>query len=571
MEPQRRRRRPRHHRGGFVRLVDLDDPAGLERAWSELSRLRAIRAADPELREVILRRCERLTPDQAAPVLAALDEVHPQCVLSAYFDVLAGDALDAAHDRPLSQTPWGGSGARPLPRDTGRRVTRVSEERVSTNGNAPESDSSQEGHRQVTLTSASSIRVRPVRWLWLDRIALGTLALLGGREGIGKSLVSYWLCALLTRGRLPGVYSGRPRSVIVAATEDSWEHTIVPRLMAAGADLERVYRVDVTTAEGFTGSLNLPSDLGSLRRLIDEVNAGLVLFDPLISRLDSRLDTHKDAEVRRALEPLVALADQCGIAMVGIIHVSKAFTNDPLTSLMASRAFAAVARAVLFVASDPQDEQARFLGQPKNNLGRSDLPSLTFSIEGVKVADTEEGPVWTGKVEWTGEDERQIAEVLRSVGEPEDVRSATEEAAAWLSDYLSQHQVVESVKAKTEGKRAGHSEATLKRVRPRIGAGVHQHGFPRRSWWAKPGMTPDEVDAWLSQWDQASGDDGPGPVGSGHGESGLFDLTGLTEPTECRSGPVGSVGSTVQAPHARCADWKGGGLRWARPLAVTGP
>src|SRR5688500_4380374 len=82
--------------------------------------------------------------------------------------------------------------------------------------------------RKVTLTAASTIKVRPVRWLWEGRLPLGGLSLLGGREGIGKSICAYTLAAEITKGRLTGAYWGKPRSVIVAATEDSWEHTINP-------------------------------------------------------------------------------------------------------------------------------------------------------------------------------------------------------------------------------------------------------------------------------------------------------------------------------------------------------
>jgi hypothetical protein len=72
-----------------MRVVDLDDITGLERAWSELERLHAIRDADPELREAILRRCEHLDAVVAAPILAALDEVHPEAVIEAHFKSLA--------------------------------------------------------------------------------------------------------------------------------------------------------------------------------------------------------------------------------------------------------------------------------------------------------------------------------------------------------------------------------------------------------------------------------------------------------------------------------------------------
>jgi hypothetical protein len=384
----------------------------------------------------------------------------------------------------------------------------------------PDDESRDYGHRRIALTPASAIQIRPVRWLWHERIALGTLALLGGREGVGKSSAAYQLSADISRGALPGCYRGEPRSVIVAATEDSWEYTIVPRLMAAGADLSRIYRLDVTTTAGFRGCLNLPSDLGGLEERIADVDAAMVLLDPLISRLDSKLDSHKDQEVRQALEPLVALADRSDVALLGLIHLNKGSSTDPLTMLMASRAFAAVARAVLFVTVDPENETVRILGQPKNNLGRVDLPSLTFTIQSAHVADTDEGPVYTGRLVWLGETERSIAEVLRSADESNDARTATQEAAAWLDDYLALHQVASSQRVKKDGKSDGHGVDALKRARQKIGAGSTSAGFPRRTYWSAPGLTPHEVDELIARSEQHSG--------SSPGESVYTALTALT-------------------------------------------
>lgn len=284
------------------------------------------------------------------------------------------------------------------------------------------------GRRTVSLKPASSFKIRPVHWLWKDRIPLGCLSLVAGREGIGKSTCAYQLAADITTGNLPGCYQEQPKAVIVAATEDSWEHTIVPRLMAAGADLDSVYQVNVTTAEGFDGTLILPSDISALGRVIDETDAALLLLDPLMSRLASDLDTHKDAQVRQALEPLTALADRHRIAVLGLIHLNKSVSSDPLTQIMASRAFAAVARAVLYVMRDPDEEAVRLLGQAKNNLGRTDLPTLTFAIEQAHVADTDEGSVFTGRVKWMGETDRTISDALADADGDPDIRTATRDA-----------------------------------------------------------------------------------------------------------------------------------------------
>jgi hypothetical protein len=341
------------------------------------------------------------------------------------------------------------------------------------------------GTRTVRLTPASDIRVRPVRWLWNERLALGSLALLGGREGIGKSILAYTWAADLTRGRLPGVYGGSPRGVIVAATEDAWEYTIVPRLMANNADLTRVYRVEVTTADGTEGSLSLPRDLADVERLARTHDATLILLDPLLSRLDAELDTHVDAEVRLALEPLVRLATATDASVLGLIHVNKTTTSDPLTMLMGSRAFVAVARTVLFVMVDPEDERRRLLGTPKNNLGRCDLPTQAFRIVGVKVADTDEGEVWTGKVEWLGEAAQTIREAIVAATVTTGDRTATQEAADWLADYLTtQGGEADSATIKAAGAAAGHSRASLLRARDRVRVVTDARGFPRRTYWA---------------------------------------------------------------------------------------
>lgn len=353
--------------------------------------------------------------------------------------------------------------------------------------------------RTISFTRASDIRPEPVHWLWEGRVALGTLALLAGREGIGKSTIAYDLAARITRGRLPGVFKGEPKSVAVVATEDSWSHTIVPRLMGADADLERVLRVDVVTSDGLEGSLSLPQDIRALARLLHQENVALVLLDPLMSRLGN-LDTHKDAEVRQALEPLVALANRSGCAMLGLIHLNKSGSNDPLSLIMGSRAFAAVARAVLFAMND-EEAGRRYLGQPKNNLGRVDLPSLEYSIQSAHVADAEDGPIITGVVSWGGEVDQSIRELMEATGEAAEAVTATAEAAVWLVDYLTTvGGTAASAKIKLEGKAAGHSESALKKARIRKRISTESSGFPRVTYWSLPATNQSGQDSRFTSW-----------------------------------------------------------------------
>jgi hypothetical protein len=347
------------------------------------------------------------------------------------------------------------------------------------------------GHRasrRLTLTAAAAIKPRRVRWLWDQRLALGTLSLLAGREGLGKSTAAYWLAARITRGELPGEYQGQPRGVLICATEDSWEHTIVPRLIAARADLNRAYRVEVINADDLHVGLSLPRDLGEVERAAGEASAALLLLDPLMSRLADSLDTHRDGDVRRALEPLVTVGDRTGMSVLGLMHHNKSGSTDPLQLVMGSKAFTAVARSVHTVIPDPDDETGarRLFGTPKNNLGRSDLPVLGFTIVGHAVP-TEEGDAWTSRIEWADEPiEGSIADAMRRAVDAGEDRGATAEATAWLADYLTvEGDRVPSAQIRQAGAREGHSNDALKRARLRLGLTIEHVGFPRRTYWCR--------------------------------------------------------------------------------------
>lgn len=255
--------------------------------------------------------------------------------------------------------------------------------------------------------------------------------------------------------------------------------------MAAGADLDKVNFADVIAPDGSIDSLSLPRDLQALEQQIVDQGIVAVWLDPLLSRLDAALDSHKDGEVRQALEPLSAMAERTGCTFNGLIHVNKGTSSDPLTTLMASRAFAAVARGVLFVMVDPQDEKTRLLGQPKSNLGRSDLPTLAFQIAGAHVADTPEGEVWTGKLHWTGESDRSIRDAIQEAAEVGGGnRTVVSEAADWLQDYLTeQGGSADSADVKRDGFKAGHGKDALQRARLKLQITTVSVGFPRRTHW----------------------------------------------------------------------------------------
>jgi hypothetical protein len=342
--------------------------------------------------------------------------------------------------------------------------------------------------RRIRLTRASTIKPRPVRWAWVDRIPTGELTLTPGHGGIGKSTFHVWAIAHLTRGTLPGVHYRQPKPCIIAASEDSWERTIVPRLMAAGADMNLVYRVDVITETDEVVSISLPRDIDGLTVEITHIGVALLSVDSVMSVLSSGLDSHKDREVRLGLEPLARLADKTGCAVLGNAHFNKSTGSDPMALIMGSAAFANVSRAALGFARDPDDEDgACVISQVKNNLGRLDLPSLRYRIDGVTI-DTDEGPTEVGKLVMLGESDRSVADILRDRGKNSaEARSDLDEAADWIEMFLTDvvgtgyAPAAEVIRA---GEAAGFHKHTLQRARKRHGIRTSKADFGGGWVWA---------------------------------------------------------------------------------------
>lgn len=314
--------------------------------------------------------------------------------------------------------------------------------------------------RRLVLTPAIDIPMRPVYWAWQDRIPCGEVTITPGFGGIGKSTWHTWTIARVTRGELPGEWFGKPRSCIIAATEDAWDKTINPRLVANGADLSRVFRVEVETQDEGAYSVSLPDDLQALEAAVIEYDIALISVDPLLGVIDGNLNTHKDAEVRQALEPLRRLADRTGCAILGNAHFNKSGGSRASSMVMGSAAFYNVPRASLAFARD-EENGCVVITQDKNNLGRNDLPSLSYEIESVEI-DTPEGPTKVGRVVMLGESDRSVNDIL-SESTSSDGAKKVDDALNWLVETLSNGPMLSS-EVKSLADEECFSLATLKRA-----------------------------------------------------------------------------------------------------------
>lgn len=369
-----------------------------------------------------------------------------------------------------------------IERDTQPRHTVSQASRVSRLP-APDESTEAELTRRVRLTPAAAIRPRPVRWAIPGRVPLGSVTLLAGREGLGKSVLAAAWTAQATLGRLGGDLTG-PVPVLIVAAEDAVEFTVVPRLMAAGANLGLVHFVTVTLPTGGETTPVLPLDGRALTQAIADTGARVLVIDPLVSVLDGRLDSHRDHSIRQALDPLNQLAAASGCAIVGLVHLGKAQAGDLNDRVLGSRAFTAAARSVVGVLPDPEDEdeRMRLIVQAKSNLGRLDLPALLYAVEGATV-DTDEGPSSIGVAMFHGERDVDLTEIMRGPVD-QDERTERDDAADWLRGYLTE-QGGEAARAdlRKAATREGLAWRTVERARSRAGVQSRRHGFPSTAVW----------------------------------------------------------------------------------------
>lgn len=328
--------------------------------------------------------------------------------------------------------------------------------------------------RSLILRPATDVRPESPRWAWASRIPLGAVTLLAGREGLGKSTVAIELGAQLTRGALPGDLQNESVGVIYASAEDSPESTIVPRLLAAGADLGRVSLLEVVThenAEQLPDALTLPDDTVNLGEVAESAGARLVVLDPLVSYLPAKVNGHRDQHVRRVLAPLARLATDIGVAIIAVIHLNKRETVDVLARVSGSVGFTAAARSVLIVGRDPDDPDGesggcRILAHPKCNVGPL-APSLLARVEPRWIESDAGETIATSGIVLLGESEHNARDLLAQPATDEE-RSARDEAADFLRAALAEGPVPAGT-VRAEAHEAGIANRTLDRAKKVVG------------------------------------------------------------------------------------------------------
>ena len=361
--------------------------------------------------------------------------------------------------------------------------------------------------RGVTLLSAAEIKPEPMRWLWPGWLARGKLHLLAGRPGTGKSTLAVSLAATVATGGVwpDGARCDSAGDVVIWSGEDDPRDTIVPRLMASGATLRRVHFVDRINADGTQRPFDPAADMPRLAEALRQIRPALLILDPIVSAVAG--DSHKSAEVRRDLQAVVDLAADLDCAVIGITHLSKGSAGrDPTERVLGSVAFAALARIVLLAAKNESQDDAppRVLVRSKSNIG-PDTGGVGYDLiqREIGTGITASAAVWCGIVDG---DARQILSKAES-GAMESEGGDLADAMGFLESLLEDGPVPVRVIQK-EASEAGHSWATIRRAKERLGIEAWRTGGIGKTgcWeWSLPKMLKESLRCSLSEGEHLSG------------------------------------------------------------------
>jgi putative DNA primase/helicase len=241
--------------------------------------------------------------------------------------------------------------------------------------------------RRLITHRASDLQPEKLVWVWPGRIPEGKLVLVGGPPGLGKSqLIAFIAATVSNGGAWPcGEGSTAPGNVIIMSAEDGIEDTIIPRLIAAGANMDRIHIVASATKPDGTGrkTFSLKTDVDLLEAKAKEIGGvRFISVDPISAYMGGS-DGNGNVETREVLEPLADMANRLRIAVLAVTHLNKGgggTQQSALNRFAGSIAFVAAARAAFAVIEDPEDDNRRLFLQAKNNLGPK-CKGLAFRME----------------------------------------------------------------------------------------------------------------------------------------------------------------------------------------------
>jgi putative DNA primase/helicase len=337
--------------------------------------------------------------------------------------------------------------------------------------------------KQISITIGSNVEPRAIAWLWQGWLATGKLHVIAGRPGALKTTAALGFAATISTGRRwpDGSPAARGR-VVMWSGEDAIDDTLLPRFLAAGGDPAQIGFIDGVKENGRTRSFDPARDVDELvTKCVDLGEVSFVIIDPIVAV--ARGDSHKNAEARRDLQPLVDLAERTPAGVLGVHHLTKRSEGaDPVDRVSGSLAYGAGPRVVILSALDNKSagEPRGVLMRAKNNIGSSH-GGFEFAAETRPLAD--HPGIAAQRILWGAYVNESAGDILaRLEGKAE---SGMRNAAAFLHDALKRGPRM-AAEVIAEGEAAGLGKRALQRALKSLGGTSEKLSFGTGWIWELP-------------------------------------------------------------------------------------
>jgi DNA polymerase bacteriophage-type len=235
--------------------------------------------------------------------------------------------------------------------------------------------------KRFVLVCAADVVAKPMDWLWQDHLARGSLEMMTGLPGEGKSQVQcqYVTCATTGRAWPNGRNGVSPGRAIMLTAEDNLAQIVKPRLLAAGADCTRVHFLPLIRKDKKERMFLLAEDLELLEEAIVELgDVAIVTVDPITAFMGGgkNFDSHRATDVRSQLGPLSAMAERTNVVFSAVTHPPKSAGQRALDHFLGSQAFIAAARLGHLCVAEMEDDGS---GQ-RQRTGRTLFCSAKYNV-----------------------------------------------------------------------------------------------------------------------------------------------------------------------------------------------
>jgi putative DNA primase/helicase len=331
--------------------------------------------------------------------------------------------------------------------------------------------------KQISITIGSNVEPRAIAWLWPGWLATGKLHVIAGRPGALKTTAALGFAATVSTGRRwPDDSPAARGKIVMWSGEDAIDDTLLPRFLAAGGDPAQIGFINGVKENGRTRNFDPARDMDELvTKCVDLGEVTLVIIDPIVAV--ARGDSHKNAEARRDLQPLVDLAERTRAAVLGVHHLTKRSEGaDPVDRVSGSLAFGAGPRVVILSTLDNKSagEPRGVLMRAKNNIGTSH-GGFEFTAEARPLADHPD--ISAQRILWGGYVNESARDILTRLEGKTEPPTGMRKAAAFLRDALDGRGPRMAAEVIAEGEAAGLSERALRRALKAL-----------RGWSEKPSM-----------------------------------------------------------------------------------